>query len=527
MKKLHVCCGDVYLKGYVNVDIKGTPVEDVADNPNLTTLSRYFKYPFGSPRREVIIDKRMDVMEPWDFEDSSIDEIVMISSIEHFTRKQAEFIISEVKRILKFNGVFVFDFPDIKKDLEQYYENNTDFLMTLIYCNQKDKYSAHRWGYTKETIKGLLGEGWKDIEFKEVVKHDYPMIPVCAIRGRNEPIVMEENDVLDDQIAFYWQPRSGGTFIWQVLKEIFKGSNISTAHGVELVDTDLPLVVAYRDFRDTAVSLWRILNGEYDKNGNLVNLPSTPGDIRCMVDGSLKNVKILDKYKMTRKHNDTLWLRYEDFFSNYTSLFRSLEKFLDIRLSEGKREKIKGNTNLNANIQRSRDIQEGKLDFVETPNFSGSVNDFYKFNKESKIHAIHIHTGKVNGWKEMVPRKFHHLLCDKMRPKLEEWGYEVEKELEYYGQHKEDKLIKKYLSIDPNETNGKYIDIGTGEPIKINNSYYFYERGWRGILIEPHPRYYQLIKEERPEDIFLNIAITDYDGEIEMCDTATTGCPRR
>jgi uncharacterized membrane protein len=32
---------------------------------------------------------------------------------------------------------------------------------------------------------------------------------------------------------------------------------------------------------------------------------------------------------------------------------------------------------------------------------------------------------------------------------------------------------------------GRYIDIGAGHPIADNVSFWFYERGWQGIAVEP------------------------------------------
>jgi len=184
--KLHLACGDVYLKGYINIDIDGFDLYDVVEeykigNFNETTLDNYFKFPFGFPKRNIIVDKFMNLTRTWDILDNSVEEIVMISAIEHFTKNEAIFIMSEIKRVLEPNGKLILDFPDIMEDVELY-QDNPEFLMTLIYCNQKNENSIHKWGYNRSSIKTLLGEGWKSIEFKRVVKHDYPMIPIVAIK---------------------------------------------------------------------------------------------------------------------------------------------------------------------------------------------------------------------------------------------------------------------------------------------------------------------------------------------------------
>ena len=180
---LHLCCGDVYLKGYVNIDIKGKLASEVKDNPNSTDLEHYYKYTFRESKpREFIIDKQMNILEKWDFKDKSVHEIVMISAIEHFTKAEAEFIMSEIKRVLMPKGQLIIDFPDIKRDVERYHDTDPEFLMELIYCNHKNKFSVHNWGYTKTTFKKLLGDGWKEVVWTNIVSHSYPMMGALCIR---------------------------------------------------------------------------------------------------------------------------------------------------------------------------------------------------------------------------------------------------------------------------------------------------------------------------------------------------------
>lgn len=183
--KLHIGCGDIFLQGYTNLDIKGELVSEVSLEEleaNKTVLSNYFKYPFGSPRREVIVDKRQNLLERWDFEDNSITEIIAISVIEHFAINEAQFIISEIKRVLTSQGIFIVDFPNITETVLQYMDKDPNLAMRLIYCNNKDIYSCHRNGFTFNTFKEFLGDGWCSITEDVIIKHDYPMHSVIAIK---------------------------------------------------------------------------------------------------------------------------------------------------------------------------------------------------------------------------------------------------------------------------------------------------------------------------------------------------------
>lgn len=183
--KLHICCGTVYLEGYLNVDIQGTIVDGV--KPDATTFDKYYKYPLGEKPKELRgnfkVDSNFDLLEGWPWND--VEEIVMIQAIEHFLPGEAEFMISEVHRVLMHGGKFVFDFPDIVKTVGVY--GTTDFAMMnrLIYCNHKDQYSVHKCAYNEKTFFDLLcnnGRDWFDIEFKEVVAHDYPTIGGVATK---------------------------------------------------------------------------------------------------------------------------------------------------------------------------------------------------------------------------------------------------------------------------------------------------------------------------------------------------------
>lgn len=52
-----------------------------------------------------------------------------------------------------------------------------------------------------------------------------------------------------------------------------------------------------------------------------------------------------------------------------------------------------------------------------------------------------------------------------------------------------------------------YVDAGTHDPIKLNNTYHFYERGFSGICIEPNPECCKSIAAARPRDHVVNVGI--------------------
>lgn len=178
--KLHLCCGDIYLQGYINIDRLGALVGPDTVDYYPTDLSHYYQNRVIGAPVACFMDRQMDLTRaPWDFEDRSADEIVMIQSIEHFTRSQARLIIGEIKRILKAGGTLLIDFPDIEATVKQVLPTDTDWGIRHLYGSERN---PHVWGYTRSTFRQLLGGGWSWVEFREIVKHDYPVIGCEAVR---------------------------------------------------------------------------------------------------------------------------------------------------------------------------------------------------------------------------------------------------------------------------------------------------------------------------------------------------------
>lgn len=60
-----------------------------------------------------------------------------------------------------------------------------------------------------------------------------------------------------------------------------------------------------------------------------------------------------------------------------------------------------------------------------------------------------------------------------------------------------------------------YIDIGAFDPMKLSNTAFFYLNGSRGVTVEPNPLNFSRFIENRPEDINLNVGISNNVGEID------------
>ena len=90
----------------------------------------------------------------------------------------------------------------------------------------------------------------------------------------------------------------------------------------------------------------------------------------------------------------------------------------------------------------------------------------------------------------------------------------------YFSQFFEDYILD-YVFLNVNK--GTYIDIGAAEPSHWNVTHFFYQKNWRGINIDPMPAYANMYKQERPEDLFLNVGISDTNDTLLLYDCGK-GC---
>lgn len=80
----------------------------------------------------------------------------------------------------------------------------------------------------------------------------------------------------------------------------------------------------------------------------------------------------------------------------------------------------------------------------------------------------------------------------------------------YYGQMAEDVALNRFF---PKKYIGFFVDVGCFHPIKFNNTYRFYKRGWRGINLDIDSIKIEGFKIMRPKDVNINCAISDQEGE--------------
>lgn len=83
-----------------------------------------------------------------------------------------------------------------------------------------------------------------------------------------------------------------------------------------------------------------------------------------------------------------------------------------------------------------------------------------------------------------------------------------------YSQSGEDSIIMYIMAmkgIPLSECN--YLDLGANHPVLMSNTYFFYEQGARGVLVEANPKLAHELEKERSGDIVLNKCISGKSGE--------------
>lgn len=80
-----------------------------------------------------------------------------------------------------------------------------------------------------------------------------------------------------------------------------------------------------------------------------------------------------------------------------------------------------------------------------------------------------------------------------------------------YSQNFEDVMLWRALK---HVKNGFYIDVGAWDPEIFSISKAFYEHGWKGVSIEPDPKYAELLRKNRLSETVLEVAISDTEGEL-------------
>ena len=136
--KIHLGCGHVYKKGYVNID--------AYDN--------------------IVADKLM-LAHKLEFDDNVASLIECIQLIEHLGAAKSIYALAEMFRILRPQGVLIIETPDIEKAFQRFLkkgEEDRKYLMNWIFGLDSPG-MLHRYCFPKDLLSRMLTEaGFIDIK---------------------------------------------------------------------------------------------------------------------------------------------------------------------------------------------------------------------------------------------------------------------------------------------------------------------------------------------------------------------------
>lgn len=162
LDKLHLGCGNIYIKGWVNVDVLQTGATDIV----------------------------MDIKKLPGIKHNSVKEIYACHVLEHFSTKEVIEILRRWNQVLIPGGKLRISVPDLDAITRIYQKNIKHFQtpgnqpwVALIYGGQKDEYDFHKTGFNECWLKYILE------------KNDYEK----AERYENNPHFI--GDMIDNSLA--------------------------------------------------------------------------------------------------------------------------------------------------------------------------------------------------------------------------------------------------------------------------------------------------------------------------------------
>jgi len=170
--KLNIGSGGLNLEGYINVDV----------NPDM--------------KPDLVHDISHQVLP---YEDGSIEEVLLVHTLEHIEREFHNFVLYEINRVLQLQGRFVAAFPEFvicSKLLIDNYKGEKQSWERQIFGRSTNSHEHHRCAMiTDDFVMQLIEFGFHDIKAKSEITQAHNMF-VSARKayslGTRETILRKE-----------------------------------------------------------------------------------------------------------------------------------------------------------------------------------------------------------------------------------------------------------------------------------------------------------------------------------------------
>lgn len=205
------------------------------------------------------------------------------------------------------------------------------------------------------------------------------------------------------RVAVTGLPRSGSTYVWQVLANLVQPPDRAIIKGHGYLGTPRIVCVATIRHPIQALCSWLIANGA-----------------PCTLANALKILPawqtLLERFHVNR--NTCHVLRYEEFVDNPTFLFDRLETIFELRIDDALREKLTKN--------HSRSNNEA---------IGSKVLSFARFDPGTLIHGNHV--TRCDDWRKMFSESDQIYLVEALKTHLINFGY-MEEPIDVQPKHRGD-----------------------------------------------------------------------------------------
>ncbi|WP_435008151.1 FkbM family methyltransferase [Tundrisphaera lichenicola] len=281
---------------------------------------------------------------------------------------------------------------------------------------------------------------------------------------------------------------------------LLKAHDAHDRFGTELENGRALAIYGYRDLRDVAFS-WAYKTG------------ATFEDV--IAGGFLE--RCLENDRFWRACPSTLIQSYEALISDPVEGVRAIGQHLGIELGPEEAREIAEAHSFESNRRKTGAISES----LRAEGHDPSPQDQDSYDRDSLLHWNHLRDGKAGGWRHLATPDQRATLARICGAWLVDHGYEPDSSWANlddwsktprvsYAQNMEDILLDRLFRGQK----GTFIDVGANHPTHLNNTYFFYLRGWRGVNVEPVLSARALFEAARPEDLNLSIAASDEAGEM-------------
>lgn len=184
--RVHLGCGSVYLRNYLNVDLPLPHVALAKDEPGLveeyiTDESAYYSRHQGKTiddwrKGPNLVKTVCDCYGSFQFipvRNEAASELLARQVLEHLNVSQAREAIKECFRVLAWGGHLRIDVPDPEATLELYRQTGDKFYFRHLFGPRLDVFGYHT-PYSRDSLTHLVAEAGFNLDQEEENIHSYP-----------------------------------------------------------------------------------------------------------------------------------------------------------------------------------------------------------------------------------------------------------------------------------------------------------------------------------------------------------------